>query len=41
MESLEGEYQQSQADLRLAFQRIADLQAVIEEEMESDSEYYT
>ena len=42
MESLEEEFNQSQADLRLAFQRIQDLQAVIEDEMEdSDDEYYS
>ena len=43
VESLEHDFEQSQADLRLAFKRIADLQAVIEEEMdtEEDSEYYT
>ena len=39
---LEADYEQSQTDLRLAFKRITDLQAVIEEEMESgddDSDY--
>ena len=41
LEVLEADYEQSQTDLRLAFKRITDLQAVIEDEMESgeDSDY--
>ena len=41
LEVLEGDYEQSQTDLRLAFKRITDLQTVIEDEMESgdDSDY--
>ena len=41
LEVLEGDYEQSQTDLRLAFKRISDLQTVIEDEMESgdDSDY--
>ena len=36
VESLEADFEQSQADLRLAFKRIADLQSVMEDEMDSD-----
>ncbi len=36
MESVEADFEQSQSDLRLAFKRISDLQAVMEEEMDSD-----
>ncbi|NXN96864.1 MY18A protein, partial [Rhinopomastus cyanomelas] len=37
LESLEAANQSLQSDLKLAFKRIGDLQAVIEDEMESDS----
>lgn len=36
IESLEAANQSLQADLKLAFKRIGDLQAAIEDEMESD-----
>ena len=36
VESLEADFEQSQSDLRLAFKRISDLQAVMEDEMDSD-----
>lgn len=36
LESLEAANQSLQADLKLAFKRIGDLQAAIEDEMESD-----
>lgn len=36
IESLEASNQSLQADLKLAFKRIGDLQAAIEDEMESD-----
>lgn len=36
IESLEAANQSLQADLKLAFRRIGDLQAAIEDEMESD-----
>ena len=36
MESLESDYEQAQADLKLAFKRIADLQHIIEDDMDSD-----
>lgn len=36
IESLEAANQSLQADLKLAFKRISDLQAAIEDEMESD-----
>ena len=38
MESLECEFDQAQTDLKLAFKRIADLQAVIEDDMLSEDE---
>ena len=38
MESLETEYEQSQADLQLAFKRIADLQAAIEDDLDVGSD---
>ena len=38
LESLEAANQSLQADLKLAFKRIGDLQAAIEDEMESDEE---
>ena len=38
VELLEGDYEQSQADLKLAFKRIADLQAVIEDDLQGDSD---
>lgn len=37
LESLEAANQSLQSDLKLAFKRIGDLQAAIEDEMESDS----
>ncbi len=36
MEFLESSNEQTQSDLRLAFKRIADLQAIIEDELDSD-----
>ena len=41
LEGVETELQQSQSDLQLAFKRISDLQATIEDEIhhESDDEY--
>jgi len=33
LENLEAEYEQSQGDLQLAFKRIADLQAAIEDDL--------
>ena len=37
--SLESDYEQGQSDLRLAFKRIADLQAAMEDDMvDSDEE---
>ena len=36
VESVEADFEQSQSDLRLAFKRIADLQAVMEDYMDSD-----
>lgn len=36
MEYLEADFEQSQSDLRLAFKRIADLQAVMEDDIDSD-----
>ena len=36
VESLEADFEQSQSDLRLAFKRISDLLAVMEDEMDSD-----
>ena len=36
IESLEAANQSLQADLKLAFRRIGDLQAAIEDDMESD-----
>ena len=33
---LEADYDQSQADLKLAFKRIADLQAMIEDDLRGD-----
>ncbi len=36
VESLESDFEQSQSDLRLAFKRIADLQAVMEDDIDSD-----
>lgn len=38
MEDLQAEYDQSQADLQLAFKRIADLQAAIEDDFHDGSE---
>jgi hypothetical protein len=35
--SLEAEFEQSQSDLKLAFKRISDLQAVIEDDLHEDS----
>ena len=35
---METEYEQAQSDLRLAFKRISDLQAVIEDGMDSDDD---
>jgi len=32
---MEGDYEQSQNDLQLAFKRIADLQAVIEDDVDA------
>ena len=37
-ETLEAELAQSRADLKLAFKRIADLQAALEEELDSDED---
>jgi myosin-18 len=37
-ESLETEYEQSQSDLQLAFKRISDLQATIEDDLAADSD---
>ncbi|XP_074642928.1 unconventional myosin-XVIIIa-like isoform X2 [Tubulanus polymorphus] len=37
-ESLEADYDHAQTDLKLAFRRIADLQAALEEDMDSDLE---
>ena len=36
MESLETDFEQSQNDLRLALKRVTDLQAVIEDDLDSD-----
>ncbi|XP_064613479.1 LOW QUALITY PROTEIN: unconventional myosin-XVIIIa-like [Liolophura sinensis] len=36
IEELETDYEQSQSDLKLAFKRIADLQAALEDDMDSD-----
>ena len=38
MENLEAEYDQSQNDLQLAFKRIADLQAAIEDDIAAGSD---
>jgi len=38
MESVEAELTQTQSDLQLAFKRIADLQATIEDEISRDSD---
>ncbi|XP_076453173.1 unconventional myosin-XVIIIa-like [Babylonia areolata] len=38
METLEAELAQSRADLKLAFKRIADLQAALEDELDSDDD---
>jgi len=38
MENVEAELAQSQSDLQLAFKRIADLQATIEDEVMPDSD---
>ena len=38
MEDVETELQQSQSDLQLAFKRIADLQATLEDEIQHDSD---
>ena len=38
LESVDSELDQSRSDLRLAFKRISDLQAVIEDQMLSDSD---
>ena len=39
-ETLEAELAQSRADLKLAFKRIADLQAALEEELDSDEDSF-
>ena len=36
VEELETNYGQNQADLKLAFKRISDLQAALEEDLDSD-----
>lgn len=36
IEELETDYEQGQSDLKLAFKRIADLQAALEDDMDSD-----
>lgn len=38
LETLEVELAQSRADLKLAFKRIADLQAALEDELDSDED---
>jgi len=38
LEDVETELQQSQSDLQLAFKRIADLQATLEDEIQHDSD---
>ncbi|XP_064618703.1 unconventional myosin-XVIIIa-like isoform X2 [Lineus longissimus] len=38
LETLESDFEQSQSDLKLAFKRIADLQAALEEDMDSDDD---
>lgn len=38
---LEADFEQNQSDLKLAFKRIADLQAALEEGLDSDLEDYT
>ena len=38
MESVESDYEQAQSDLRLAFKRISDLQAVIEDDIDTDDD---
>ena len=38
IETMETDYEQVQSDLRLAFKRIADLQAVIEDGMDSEED---
>jgi hypothetical protein len=38
LESLDLDFEQSQSDLKLAFKRIADLQAALEEDMDSDDD---
>ncbi|CAG5121920.1 unnamed protein product, partial [Candidula unifasciata] len=38
IEELEGEYEQNQSDLKLALKRITDLQAALEEGLDSDSD---
>jgi hypothetical protein len=38
LESLQEEFEQSQADLQLAFKRISDLQAALEDEIAADSD---
>ena len=38
MEAVEAELQQTQSDLQLAFKRIADLQATLEDEILRDSD---
>jgi len=38
VEALESDYDQSQNDLQLAFKRIADLQAVIEDDVDAYDE---
>lgn len=36
---LESDFEQNQSDLKLAFKRIADLQAALEEGLESDDDF--
>jgi hypothetical protein len=36
---LEGDFEQNQSDLKLAFKRIADLQAALEEGLDSDDDF--
>ena len=37
LEQMEAEHEQTQSDLHLAFKRIADLQAVIEDDIETNN----
>ena len=38
MEELEGEQEQNQSDLKIALKRIHDLQAALEEDLDSDAD---